>query len=263
MLGPAWPLHLLVVAVFYGVLAYRFDSRILLSLALASFAAWRGLSLSLAHASLGPGDVARLRWRGARDGRALRGRRNRDGPRREEGALRGRLGERRRSPRPRGSPVRRLRVAARLGRLALRAPRRLGGGRGGRVPLEAHAARSRRPSSRPTSACMRAVFSGGGGGFEGRLLLVAMLGPRRARGDLPRPPADEDSLRERGRGKEKRFSMKGEWAAAERVEEVRAAARGWKRAGAIGEGTLEEIFRRYPEPRTLPAPLWRVLSSLS
>lgn len=54
--------------------------------------------------------------------------------------------------------------------------------------------------------------------------------------------------------------MKGEWVAAERVEEVRAAARGWKRAGAIGEGTFEEIFRRYPEPRTLPAPLWRILA---
>ena len=53
--------------------------------------------------------------------------------------------------------------------------------------------------------------------------------------------------------------MKGEWAGAERTEEVRAAARGWKRAGAVGEGTLEEIFRRYPEPRTLPAPLWRLL----
>jgi hypothetical protein len=54
--------------------------------------------------------------------------------------------------------------------------------------------------------------------------------------------------------------MKGEWVAAERVEEVRAAARGWKRAGAIGEGTFEEILRRYPEPRTSPAPLWRVLT---
>jgi len=53
--------------------------------------------------------------------------------------------------------------------------------------------------------------------------------------------------------------MKSEWVAAERVEEVRAAARGWKRAGAIGEGTFEEILRRHPEPRTLPAPLWRVL----
>jgi hypothetical protein len=61
LLGPAWPLHLLVVALFYGALAYRFDSRMLLSLALASFAAWRGVSLSLAHASLGAGDDARLR----------------------------------------------------------------------------------------------------------------------------------------------------------------------------------------------------------
>jgi uncharacterized membrane protein YgcG len=56
--------------------------------------------------------------------------------------------------------------------------------------------------------------------------------------------------------------MKGEWVAAERVEEVRAAARGWKRAGAVSEGTFEEILRRYPEPRTLPAPLWRVVTFL-
>jgi hypothetical protein len=54
--------------------------------------------------------------------------------------------------------------------------------------------------------------------------------------------------------------MKGSWVAAERVEEVRAAARGWKRAGAVDEGTFEEILRRYPEPRTLPAPLWRLLT---
>ncbi len=62
LLGPAWPWHLLAVAAFYGLLAYRFDSRMLLSLALTSFAAWRGLALSVARASLGPGDAARLRW---------------------------------------------------------------------------------------------------------------------------------------------------------------------------------------------------------
>jgi hypothetical protein len=61
LLGPAWPMHFLVVALFYGALAYRFDSRMLLSLALASFAAWRGVSLSVMHASLGAGDVSRLR----------------------------------------------------------------------------------------------------------------------------------------------------------------------------------------------------------
>jgi len=53
--------------------------------------------------------------------------------------------------------------------------------------------------------------------------------------------------------------MKSEWAAAERVEEVRAAAEGWKKAGAVDAGTFEEISRRYPEPRVLPAPLFRVL----
>ncbi len=53
--------------------------------------------------------------------------------------------------------------------------------------------------------------------------------------------------------------MKRAWIEAERVEEVRAAAHGWKRGGAIGAGTFEEILRRYPEPRALPALLWRVL----
>ena len=55
--------------------------------------------------------------------------------------------------------------------------------------------------------------------------------------------------------------MRREWVAAERVEEVRAAAEGWKRAGAIDAGTFEEISRRYPEPRPLPAPLWRILTA--
>jgi hypothetical protein len=55
--------------------------------------------------------------------------------------------------------------------------------------------------------------------------------------------------------------MRREWVAAERVEEVRAAAEGWKRAGAVDSGTFEEISRRYPEPRPLPAPLWRILTA--
>ena len=53
--------------------------------------------------------------------------------------------------------------------------------------------------------------------------------------------------------------MRKESVAAERVEEVRAAAEGWKRAGAIDAGTFEEILGRYPEPRPQPAPLWRAL----
>ena len=55
--------------------------------------------------------------------------------------------------------------------------------------------------------------------------------------------------------------MKIEWVAAERVEEVRAAAERWKRAGAVDSGTFDEISRRYPEPRPLPAPLWRILTA--
>src|SRR5664279_5529594 len=55
--------------------------------------------------------------------------------------------------------------------------------------------------------------------------------------------------------------MRPEWVAFERLEEVRAAAEGWKRAGAIDSGTFGEISRRYPEPRPLPAPLWRLLTA--
>jgi len=53
--------------------------------------------------------------------------------------------------------------------------------------------------------------------------------------------------------------MKGKWVACERVEEVRAAAAGWKRAGGLETDSFEEISRRYPEPRPIPAPLWRAL----
>jgi hypothetical protein len=61
LLGPNWSWHLLAVAIFYGFLAYRFDSKMLLSLALASFAAWRGIAVSLTWTSLGAGDPSRLR----------------------------------------------------------------------------------------------------------------------------------------------------------------------------------------------------------
>jgi hypothetical protein len=46
-LGPNWPLHLLFVSLLYLAVAYRFDSRAVLSLALSSFAAWRGVAAAL------------------------------------------------------------------------------------------------------------------------------------------------------------------------------------------------------------------------
>ncbi len=45
-LGPAWAWHLLIVSVFTAALSLRFDSRIVFSLALSSFAAWRGVSVA-------------------------------------------------------------------------------------------------------------------------------------------------------------------------------------------------------------------------
>jgi hypothetical protein len=47
VLGPAWPWHLLIVSLVGLGAAYRFDSRTVLTLALTTFAAWRGVSVSL------------------------------------------------------------------------------------------------------------------------------------------------------------------------------------------------------------------------
>lgn len=43
-LGASWPWHLLIVSILAGAAAVRFDSRVVFSLALATFAAWRGVS---------------------------------------------------------------------------------------------------------------------------------------------------------------------------------------------------------------------------
>ncbi len=61
LFGPSWPYHLLLVSVLYLAAAYRFDSRVVLSLALTSFAAWRGVSVSLSSASRTSGSPAALR----------------------------------------------------------------------------------------------------------------------------------------------------------------------------------------------------------
>ncbi|HEY0557519.1 MAG TPA: hypothetical protein VGG20_24915 [Thermoanaerobaculia bacterium] len=44
LLGTDWSWHLLIVALFAGIAAFRFDSRIVFSLALSTLAAWRGVS---------------------------------------------------------------------------------------------------------------------------------------------------------------------------------------------------------------------------
>ena len=51
LLGADWPYHLLIASAVAFFLAYRFDSRSVLSLALTSFAAWRGVAVSLSFAA--------------------------------------------------------------------------------------------------------------------------------------------------------------------------------------------------------------------
>jgi len=61
LLGPRWAHHLLVVASVYVVAAYRWDSRVVLSLGLSTLAAWRGVSVSVMARWLGSADGSELR----------------------------------------------------------------------------------------------------------------------------------------------------------------------------------------------------------
>jgi hypothetical protein len=45
-LGRAWPWHLLIVSLLTAACAFRYDSRVVFSLALGTFAAWRGVSVA-------------------------------------------------------------------------------------------------------------------------------------------------------------------------------------------------------------------------
>jgi hypothetical protein len=62
-LGDAWPYHFLIVAALSGALAFRYDSRMLFSVALGAIAAWRGVTVSLdaLHLALPGGAPAPLR----------------------------------------------------------------------------------------------------------------------------------------------------------------------------------------------------------
>jgi hypothetical protein len=51
-LGREWPWHLLIVAILMAFLALRYDSRTVFSLALSTFAAWRGVSVTQIETSL-------------------------------------------------------------------------------------------------------------------------------------------------------------------------------------------------------------------
>jgi len=63
LLGDAWPWHLLIVALGTAGLALRFDSRLLFSLALSTFAAWRGVSLGISKWNVWFASTTdRLRW---------------------------------------------------------------------------------------------------------------------------------------------------------------------------------------------------------
>jgi hypothetical protein len=55
--------------------------------------------------------------------------------------------------------------------------------------------------------------------------------------------------------------MRQQSVAWERVAEVRQAAQGWLRAGAIDESTAHAIRDMFPDPCVTPSVVWRVLTA--
>jgi len=61
-LGAHWPWHLLIMALLTGAAACRFDSRVVFSLSLSTFAAWRGVAVALLGSGLWNGSGEAVRW---------------------------------------------------------------------------------------------------------------------------------------------------------------------------------------------------------
>lgn len=61
-LGANWPWHLLITALLMLCIAIRYDSRTIISLALSTFAAWRGLSVSLVEKPIWSITDESMRW---------------------------------------------------------------------------------------------------------------------------------------------------------------------------------------------------------
>ncbi len=61
-LGANWPWHLLITALLMLCIAIRYDSRTIFSLALSTFAAWRGLSVSLIEKPIWRVTDESVRW---------------------------------------------------------------------------------------------------------------------------------------------------------------------------------------------------------
>jgi hypothetical protein len=61
-LGAHWPWHLLITSLLIACVAIRYDSRTIFSLALSTFAAWRGISVSLIEKPLWHVTDESIRW---------------------------------------------------------------------------------------------------------------------------------------------------------------------------------------------------------
>src|SRR5438132_11332593 len=248
LLGPKWPHHLLVVGVVYLLGAYLWDSRTILGLAPDHAGRMAG---RLHHPDPGVapgGQHGQPACQRRRARRALRRGRGALRPARAKGPLRGGLRQCGAPLAPGRARLRRLRQRADVGCLARRARRR---GRPGHVALLA--ARSlplfrpghRRRLCRAPAASVRAVSPP-----RERSPLLSRRGPGagRARAHPCRSSKDEGAMRP-------------DSVAWERAAEVRAAAQGWRRVGAIDASTEQAIREAYPDPCITPSAVWRVLTA--
>ncbi len=62
--GRNWPWHLLIVSLLMEAAAVRYDSRMVFALALSTFAAWRGISISLLEHALWGSSTEAVVWNG-------------------------------------------------------------------------------------------------------------------------------------------------------------------------------------------------------
>ena len=244
VLGPRWAHHLLIVGVVYLLAAYRWDSRMVLGLALTTPG---GVAGRVPEPDGLAGHGPRRRPSGQRDRarpRLYRVRHAR-GAARAQAPLRGGVRQRRARAPPRRARVRRARLIhlGCLGRCATR------GGGSRHVDLV-----------RPRALAV--LRSGSPGGLhrcpEASVPLVSRqprlprrraAGRRSARADLHGSPADDRAMR-------------SESVAWERAAEVREAAEGWRRAQIIGTPTYEAIRQAYPDPCVTPSAIWRILTAV-
>ena len=249
LLGPRWPQHLLLVGAGYLAAAYRWDSRTVLGLALTTLAAWRGVSISLVSPFMWRGDAASLRANAIAPAGVLY-------------VAAAALSVRFRRKAHFEAVYANLGLLFLLGALASGAFARGIGWEAWLVALLAAAAVVVWVSYR----LRRSLYFAAGcrGGLPGAAPApLRAVRPRPERDRLPavRAPGRGRARARRARASPDERAMRADSAAWDRAAEVRDAASGWRRAGAIDDATLTAIEAAFPDPCVTPTWIWRALTA--